>query len=576
MDWLATLYAVPLYAVAALSIGLAVYTWRRRGTSGAGAMTVFLLALALWSVGAGLGISAAGLPAKILWGRLEYLGIVAVPPAWLVFVLQYTGRQRWLTPARVALLYGVPLVTWVIFWTNGTHGLMWSEVRLDDALPFPSLEVVEYGAWFWIHSAYSYALMFVSAALLVSTLLRRSRLYRVQSAVFLVALLIPLSANAWYIFGLSPIPKLDPTPFAFSISGVLTVWGLFRFRLLDLIPVARGAVIEGMRDGVIVADRYDRIVDLNPAAQEILGYPPSKAVGQDLGGIFGGYEFVAEEGYGGEMNLGGGAVRRDYELSLSSLRDRKGRNQGRLVLLRDVTDRKRHEEELRRRAAELAVSNAELENFASFISHDLRAPLRSIEGFSRILIEDYSDSLDEEGRDYLMRVRDSGRRMGYFIDDLLDLSRVTRGELQRDTVDLGIVARAVAEDLGAIEPDREVEFVIPEELLVEADPNLIRVVLQNLLENAWKFTGTREHPRIEFGMTLRDNSPVYFVRDNGVGFEPSHAGRLFDTFQRLHTHDEFEGTGIGLATVQRIIHRHGGEVWAESSGEEGATFYFTL
>ncbi|CAN5719985.1 hypothetical protein BH24ACT20_BH24ACT20_13980 [soil metagenome] len=282
MDWLATLYAVPLYAVAALSVGLAVYTWRRRGTSGAGAMTVFLLALALWSVGAGLGISAAGLPAKVLWGRLEYLGIVAVPPAWLVFVLQYTGRQRWLTPTRGALLYGVPLVTWVLFWTNGAHGLMWGEVRLDDALPFPSLEVVEYGAWFWIHSAYSYALMFVSAALLVSTLLRRSRLYRVQSAVFLGALLIPLSANAWYIFGFSPIPDLDPTPFAFSISGVLTVWGLFRFRLLDLIPVARGAVIEGMRDGVIVADRYDRIVDLNPAAQEILGYPPSKAVGQDL------------------------------------------------------------------------------------------------------------------------------------------------------------------------------------------------------------------------------------------------------------------------------------------------------
>lgn len=575
MDWLATLYAAPLYAVATLSVVLAGYTWHRRGTSGAGAMTVFLLALATWSAGAALEISASGLPAKIFWSRVQYLGIVAVPPAWLVFVLRYTGQRRWLAPGRVVGLCVLPFVTWVLFLTNGTHGLMWSEVRINGSLSFPALEVVEYGPWFWVHSAYSYALMFASVLLLVSALLRRSRLYRVQGAVFLVALLVPLLANAVYIFGFSPIPNLDPTPFAFSISGVLAVWGLLRFRLLDLIPVARDAVIEGMRDGVIVVDRYDRIVDLNPAAQEVLGYPPSKAVGQDVGDLLGDREIPPRGGVG-EMTLGTGDGRRDYELSLSPLRDDRGRDQGRLILLRDVTDRKRGEEELRRRAAELAVSNAELENFASFISHDLRAPLRTIEGFSRILTEDYADSLGEEGRDYLRRVREAGRRMGYFIDDLLDLSRVARGELRRDTVDLSVVARAVAEDLREAEPEREVEFVIPDELVVEADPNLIRVVIQNLLENAWKFTGPRERPRIELGVARRDGAPVYFVCDNGVGFDPNHAGRIFDTFQRLHAHDEFEGTGIGLATVQRVIHRHGGEVWAESEIGEGATFYFTL
>ncbi len=575
MDWLATLYAAPLYAVALLSAGLAVYTWRRRGTNGAGAMTVFLLALTTWAAGAALEISVAGLPAKLVWSRLEYLGIVTVPPAWLVFVLQYTGQQRWLTRARVPLLYAMPLVTWVVFWTNEAHGLMWREVRLEGGLPFPALEVVEYGAWFWVHSAYSYTLMLVSAGLLGRAMFRRSRLYQVQSGVFLTALLVPLLVNLWYITGLSPIPHLDPTPFAFAVSGVLAVWGLFRFRLLDLVPVARDAVIEGMRDGVIVADSYGRVVDLNPAAQEVLGYPASKAVGRDVGRLLGGRELPAR-GNGAEIKLGARNQQRDYELSVSPLHDRRGRDQGRLILLRDVTERKRQEEELRQRAAELAVSNAELENFASFISHDLRAPLRSIEGFARILAEDYSEALDEQGQDYLRRVRAAGRRMGYFIDDLLDLSRVARRDMQNDTVDLAVVARAVVEDLRASDPDREVEFTVVGEMLVEADPNLIRVVIQNLLENAWKFTGPRKHPRVEFGVTRRDGSPVYYVRDNGVGFDPDHAGKLFETFQRLHTHDEFEGTGIGLATVQRIIHRHGGEVWAESSEGEGATFYFTL
>jgi PAS domain-containing protein len=312
VDWLATLYAAPLYAVVALSAALAGYTWRRRVTSGAGAMTVFLLALAVWSLGAALEISAAGLPAKLLWARLEYLGIVALPPAWLVFVLRYTGQRRWLAPNCVALLYAVPFVTWALFLTNGVHGLMWSEVRLDEALPFPALDVVAYGAWFWVHSAYSYALLIASAGLLVAALLRPSRLYRVQSGVFLAALLVPLLVNLWYVSGRSPIPSLDPTPFAFAISGALAVWGLFRFRLLDLVPVARDAVIEGMRDGVIVADGYGRVVDLNPAAQRVLGLTPAKAVGRDVDEVLGDGE-LPEQGDGGEITLGGGDGRRDYE-----------------------------------------------------------------------------------------------------------------------------------------------------------------------------------------------------------------------------------------------------------------------
>jgi len=256
-------------------------------------------------------------------------------------------------------------------------------------------------------------------------------------------------------------------------------------------------------------------------------------------------------------------------------------------LLAVAIERKRVEEELarhrdrleelvRERTAELAAANKELEAFSYSVSHDLRAPLRSIDGFSQALLEDYLDRLDERGKDYLRRVSAASRRMARLIDGVLSLSRLTRAEMRRETVDLSALARGIAADLRAAQPQRQVEIVIQEGLVGEADPRLLQVVLENLLGNAWKFTGKTPHARIEFGVTQVDGQPAYFVRDNGVGFDMAYADKLFGAFQRLHTTEEFEGDGIGLATVQRIIRRHGGRVWAEGAVGQGATFYFTL
>jgi DNA-binding response OmpR family regulator len=232
-------------------------------------------------------------------------------------------------------------------------------------------------------------------------------------------------------------------------------------------------------------------------------------------------------------------------------------------------------EERAKLVAELEVKNDELEAFSYSVAHDLRAPLRSIDGFGLALLEDYADKLDDDGKQYLTYVRESAQQMSQLIDDMLALSQVTRSEFARAPVDLSRIARAVGAELTRAAPARQVDFIVADRLEAEGDDRLMTIALENLLGNAWKYTGQRPRARIEVGM-LGDGSQTFFVRDNGAGFDMTYAGKLFGMFQRLHTNSEFEGTGIGLATVHRVIRRHGGRIWAEAAVGQGATFFFTI
>ena len=234
------------------------------------------------------------------------------------------------------------------------------------------------------------------------------------------------------------------------------------------------------------------------------------------------------------------------------------------------------EERVEQRTEELEISNKELEAFSYSVSHDLRAPLRTIDGFSLALEEDFSDKLDDKGRDYISRVRNGVQRMGTLIDSLLQLSRVTRSETQRERVDLSELATLVFNEIHAGEPQRTVNWDAQPRIMAEADPRLLRIALENLIGNAWKFTAKTANAKIAFGSSVRDGQTVYFIRDNGAGFDMQYVDRLFTAFQRLHGEREFKGSGIGLATVSRIIHRYHGSIWAEGSPGQGATFFFTL
>ncbi len=271
----------------------------------------------------------------------------------------------------------------------------------------------------------------------------------------------------------------------------------------------------------------------------------------------------------------------------SALLDEEGRLVSILSLIHDITGQVRAQEEIKKlnvsleekvkvRTRDLEMANRELETFAYSVSHDLRAPLRGIDGFSQALAEKYAHKLDQRGQQYLDRVCKASQRMGVLIDDLLSLSRITRSELKKEQVDLGVVSSEILKSFREKEPERQVDFEVSRDLTVTGDANLLRIMMQNLLDNAWKYTSTRDKAYIEVGTAEIEGSKSMFVRDNGVGFNMKYHDKLFVPFQRLHTQEDFPGTGIGLATVQRVIGRHGGSIRADSKENEGAVFYFFL
>ncbi|MEO8855484.1 MAG: PAS domain S-box protein [Burkholderiaceae bacterium] len=363
-------------------------------------------------------------------------------------------------------------------------------------------------------------------------------------------------------------------------------------------------LMEAAPDAMVVVDPQGRIVLLNLRSEKQFGYrrdelvgrqvsaiipkgfaerlladalrSPAAALGQEIGS---GIELVGQRKNGSAFPI---------EIMLSPLessqgllvtaaiRDITARKKAEAALLMTVAELKRSNESLAQSAERAALANRELEAFSYSVSHDLRTPLRSLDGFSQVLLEDYGDKLDEEGKDSLLRIRAASQRMGMLIDDMLSLSQVTRREIVPAKVDLSEMAAAIIAELRQREPGRNVRFSYTSGMCANTDEHLIRIALTNLLANAWKFSNRKPDAQIEFGCSDRTGVPIFFVRDNGAGFDMAYAGKLFGAFQRMHSAKDFEGTGIGLATVRRVMQRLGGRVWGEAATDLGATFYFVL
>ncbi len=350
------------------------------------------------------------------------------------------------------------------------------------------------------------------------------------------------------------------------------------------------SIINTVREPLIALDQDLRVVSVSRSFYDFFKVNPEETVGQliyDLGNKQWDIPKLRElletilpqkatfDNYEVEHDFAG-IGRRIMLLNARQIQRGMGKERIILLAIEDITEKKKLERGVAKARDDAEAANKELEAFSYSVSHDLRAPLRSIDGFGQALLEDYQDKLDDTAKSYLDRMRKATQHMGRLIDDMLKLARVTRSEFHHESVDLSAMVRVLSEKLKQDNPVRTVDVIIREGVFVNGDRTLLRIALENLVNNAWKFTSKEERPQFEFGTTVKEGKTACFIRDNGVGFDMAYVDKLFGAFQRLHTSLEFPGTGIGLATVRRVINRHGGQVWAEAEVGKGATFYFTI
>lgn len=374
---------------------------------------------------------------------------------------------------------------------------------------------------------------------------------------------------------------------ALLASLVITLPIAIRIHYAIANPVYARSLIEASLDPMVAINPEGEITDVNEATTTVIGKSRHELVGTDFFKYFTDPD-KARESY--QQVFAHGFVT-DYPLTIwgehgrltpvlfnaSVYKDERGKVLGVFAAARDVTAQKQAEKEIKQRTLELQTSNKELEAFSYSVSHDLRTPLRGIDGFSQAVLEDYADKLDDLGKNYLQRIRNATQRMGQLIDDMLSLSNISRIEMRREKVNLSDLATEVLTELQSNEPDRKVQWNVELNLTAEGDPDLLRMVLANLLGNAWKYTSKTEKPTIKFGSKLdKSGKREFYVSDNGAGFDMAYADKLFGTFQRLHSIAEFPGSGVGLAIVHRVIQRHGGQVRGQGLLDRGATFYFSL
>lgn len=581
-----TLFVVlaPLATVVALSV--MGYARVRHTTPVTLALVWLMVAITGWLVFNTLELVSSIETMTVVWAKVSYLFITTTPVAWWAFALNYTGRTSWTEFPRFALFCVLPLLTTMLAWTNEAHHLLWTAYHFRPVGGLLALHV-DHGIWFWVHLLYGYALMVLGAAMIVRQSFKSFQMYRWQSIWLAMGALIPVLANVVYILNLVPGLRKDYTPISFAVAGTAFAVGIFRYRLFDLKPVARDVVIDNMADPMLALDSQGRIVDLNPEAGRILEVAPDDVLGAPAAEVLGHradflerLEDVGETQMDIALELGGGV--QHYNLRVSTLTDRQGRVLGRVLIGRDITERKRAELALRQRTTELEARNRELDAFAHTVAHDLKTPLTALVGYSQLLQRNIAKMSRDTTRQYLDIILRGSRKMSDIIDALLLLANVRmRAELTIAPLAMADIVAEVRARLGAMIEEADAEVTVPATWpVVLGHAPWVEEVWANYLSNALKYAGRPEegvppHVALGYDADPAEGQIRFWVRDNGPGLTEAQQARLFTSFTRLDQ-ARAEGHGLGLSIVHRIIERLGGEVGVESTLGEGATFYFTL
>ncbi len=586
MRWQYTPYLPPIVVAAISTSYITQLAWRRRSVRGATALSGLSFATCIWLVGYALELISVDPTVKLFWARFQYLGITAVPILWLTFALHFAEQDRWITPRTVVVGAIIPVVTLGLVWTHGWHQWIWNRVSLDPKGSVPALEL-GHAPGFWVYWGFAQAVLAAGTVVIGRALRTASRIYRWQSICLLAGVLAPWIGNGIYILGIGPFRNLDLTPFGFTVSGAAFAWSLFQFHLLDIIPVAQRRVIEGMRDGVLVFDNADRVVQLNPSACEILGREAPRVIGNKLtevvapwAPLFHRQSADAEAQF--EIVQGRGSSLRHYELWIAPLWDGRRVRAGRLAVLRDVTEHKRAEAMLARARDEaLEASRLKTELLAK-VSHELRTPLGVILGFTEMLHIGAYGPLNAEQTEVADDVIGATRDLTRLVNEFLEQAQLEAGRAKLSLASFAVgdlldrplsPLRAQAKAKGLSLTTR-VSGELP--ALVVGDRSRLEQILINLVGNAIKYTSSGG-----VDVELLRSSPTHWalqVADTGVGIPSEAQSYIFEPFGQVDGSStrRHGGVGLGLSIVKQFAGLMGGRVDLHSTPGLGSTFTVTL
>lgn len=563
------LFAITLILSGLVTIGVSLSLFRRAGKA-VRCFGCLMLSIGIWAVAYGCELSSDTIGQMLFWTNFEYLGVGGAPTLWIIFVINFTGREQWLTK-RVRILLSIePILTLLLVWTNNLHHLHYAKVSADYTGPFPLMSFTA-GIWYKIHTIYFYFMLGWGMYMIIDRFRKADEFIKKQNRIILFGAFIPWLVNVSYLLNLRPFGHLDLTPFAFIASSLIISIGLLGFKLFDIIPIARGKIVDALQEGVLVFDAQNRVVDLNPEMRKILP-DIDNVIGKTIAHLFPGFielnnTIHHQENSRIEIKFNDGRI---FSVTLTSLFERQTIYSGKIMVFRDITERKQNEQKLQ-------DLNKLKDRLFTIISHDLRTPLLSLMDILNMANDGMVS--DEEFRSFLPTL---AKNIGYtsgLVENLLQWSKSQLEGTIINTVrfDIGDSVRYLVNSFAQLAADKDVSLInnIHVPIVVYADSDMIQAVLRNLLSNAIKFC--RAGDKIIIEANVKSNIATFWISDTGVGIAPENIDMLFGnySFTTRGTTDE-QGTGLGLLLCKDFIEKNNGRIWVESIPGRGSTFYFTL